>query len=393
MIAERRTIWVPTIKGLVTASKGLVARELAYKSVKAGYALLFMTFRCTSCCEMCTIWKRGQNHSVEEELTLHDWEIIIDELAEENILLFELFGGDSLLRKDLTIPLIKYIKKKIENAFIDLPTNCNLLDRNTAIQLVESGLDRIYVSLDGPTESHDKIRGSNGTFNSVQKALEYLVEAKKDLNSNTPSIIINCTVSSLNVHNFEQVLPIINKIGIDGIDFEYVGEFKAENISNSNVEGIKPKPFYISLDESNLLNRQEAVLLKKKINEIKKTAVNYKFLVSTKHIDSLTIDDLINGIIPNKRCYICHSMVTIDPFGNVMGCLHYNNYLYGNLKDTPFAHIWKNRKHLIFLESQRSGKIKICNNCVSGVIRNATLHQTIYRSAYFKIKGEGLDSP
>lgn len=384
---------MPAIKGLFTAIKSLIAKELAYKSVKADYALLFITFKCTSCCEMCTIWKRGQNHSAEEELSLQDWENIIDKLLEENILYYELFGGDSLLRKDLTIPLIKYIKRKKESAFIDLPTNCKLLDRNTAKQLVESGLDRIYISLDGPNEIHDKIRGSSGTFISVRKALDYLVDAKKDLNSKTPSIMINCTISALNIYNFEEILPIINKTGIDGIDFEYVGEFKDENINDSDVEGIKPKPFYISPVKSNLLNRQEAVLLKRKIKDIKKSAVNYEFLISTRHIDSLRINDLINGTIPNKKCYICHSMVTVDPFGNVMGCLHYNNYLYGNIADKPFKKIWNNRKHRIFMNYQSAGRIKICSNCISGVIRNSTLYQTILRSAYFKIKGKGLDSP
>ena len=381
------------IKDLYEYFKDLLINELNYNSVKATRALLFMTFRCTSCCKMCTIWKRGINCDTNKELSLDDWKKVVDELDEVNVAEFELFGGDSLLRKDVTIPLIEYIKKKNEKAWIDLPTNCNLLDKTTAIQLVKSGLDRIYLSLDGPLDVHDKIRGKKGIFNNVQKALEYLIEAKKELNSKTPVIMINCVVSSLNLHNFEQILPAIEKIGVDGIDFEYIGEFKEENIQNSDVDGVKPTPFYITLGKSNLLNRDEAILLKKKIKEIKELKNNFKLHISTIHIDSLTIDDLVNGTIPNKKCYMCHMTVTVDPYGNVMGCLHYNNFICGNIKDSSFSSVWRNNKHLSFLEAQRLGKIKICKNCISGVNRNVTMTHSIYRSAYFNLFGKGFDSP
>lgn len=381
------------IKEALIFLNGLLKRDIDYVSVRPTGALLFMTYRCTSQCKMCTIWKRGRGIDSHKELTLDDWKKVVDEIDENNIRLVEIFGGDSLIRKDVTIPLIKYIKEKNENIFVDLPTNCNLLDAETARALVKSGLNRIYISLDGPIETHDEIRGNKGTYNRVQKAVEYLTEAKKELNSKTPLIAINCTVSKSNLHNFEQILPIVEKMGAYSIDFEYVGEFKEEHVQNSDVDGVKPTPFYIKLEKSNLLNREEAVLLKKKLNDIKKTRYDYKLNISTKHIDSLTIDDLVNGTIPNKKCYICHYMVTIDPFGNIMGCFHYNNFIYGNIKDSSFSSIWRNKKHLIFLESQKTGKIKICENCVSGVNRNATFFQFIYRYAYFNLKGKGFDYP
>jgi len=379
------------IKGIFKFFKDFSIRDLNYKSAKADRALLFMTYRCTSNCNMCTIWKRGKNYDNSKELTLEDWKKVIDDLDKTGVWLFELFGGDSLLRKDVTIPLIEYIKKKNEKAWVDLPTNCNLLDKDTATALVKSGLDRIYISLDGPIEIHDNIRGKDGTYNRVQKALEYIVEAKNKLNSNTPDIVINCTVSKSNFHIFEQIIPIADKMGVNGIDFEYVGEFKEESIQNSEVDGVNPTPFYIKVSKSSLLNRDEAILLKKKINDIKKSIDKNNLIITTRHIDSLTVDDLVNGTVSNKKCYICHIMVTVDPFGSVMGCLHYNNFFYGNIKNESFSSIWRNKKHLSFLESQRTGKIKICKNCISGVNRNTTFGQSFYRSAYFNFIRKGFE--
>jgi len=336
-------------KTVYTFLKDLLIRDFDYLSVEPTRALLFMTYRCTSNCKMCTIWKRSKKVDPNEELTLDDWKKVIDQLDDKNIEIIEIFGGDSLIRKDVTIPLIKYIKQKNEKIFIDLPTNCNLLDKNTAIDLVKSGLDRIYISLDGPIDIHDKIRGNKGTYNCVQKALKYLVEAKNNLKSKTPMIMINCTVSRSNLHNFEKILPAIEKISIDGIDFEYVGEFKEDNIQNSNVDNIIPTPFYIKVGNSSLINRDQAVLLKKKMNDI--------------------------------------------PYGNFMGCFHYNNYILGNVKKLLFSSIWRNTKHQNFIKAQTNGDIKICKNCISGVNRNATLFQTIYRYAYFNVKGKGFDEP
>jgi MoaA/NifB/PqqE/SkfB family radical SAM enzyme len=379
------------IKNYIAFVKKNTKREINYLTFTPTHALLFMTYRCTNRCKMCTIWKRGKNINKKEELTLDDWKKCIDKLCNENIKVIEIFGGDSLLRKDVTIPLIKYIKKKNENIIVDLPTNSNLLDKKTAQDLVKAGLDRLYISLDGPTEIHDKIRGSGGTFNNVQKALLYLTKAKKDLGKNKPFIIINCTISSSNVNNFEQIIPSVEKLGVDGIEFEYVGEFKEKNIQNTNINGIKPTPFYITLGASNLLNKDQAYLLKEKIKNINNSAKKSKIFINTKHIDTLTVENLVNGTVPNKRCYISRYIVTIDPFGNLLGCFHFNNYIFGNIMDNPFSSGWNNKKHNNFFKSQKKGEIKICENCISGVHRNPTIFQVIYRNIYFNLNKKGFE--
>jgi len=376
---------------IFTVLKNLIKRELDYVSITPTHALLFMTYRCTSRCEMCTIWRRGKKVDAQRELSLDDWKKCIDKIGLENLEVVELFGGDSLLRKDVTIPLIEYIMKNNENIIVDLPINCNLLDKKTAIALVKAGVGRLYVSLDGPNAIHDEIRGSHGTFNRVENGLKYLVDAKKDLGKETPEIIINCTISSSNVDNFEQIIPFAEKLGVDTLEFEYVGELKEENIKKTNVAGIRPTPFYITLGSSNLLKREQAHLLKKKINDIRKSTKNLKMKIITRPIDALTIYNLTDGTVPNKKCYLCRYTVSIDPYGNIMGCFHFNNYLLGNIKNDSFSSIWNNDKHRIFLKFQKKGEIKICKNCISGVHRNPTFFQSLYRIVFFSLKGKGFD--
>jgi hypothetical protein len=63
----------------------------------------------------------------------------------------------------------------------------------------------------------------------------------------------------------------------------------------------------------------------------------------------------------------------------------------GNIMNDSFSSIWNNKKHRIFLESQKEGKIKLCKNCISGVHRNPTFYQSFYRMMYLKLMGKGFD--
>jgi MoaA/NifB/PqqE/SkfB family radical SAM enzyme len=379
------------IKEAINILKFRLIREVYYSSITPTQALLFMTYRCTSNCKMCTIWQRGKNSDISKELSLEDWKKCVDRIGLKKLNVIEIFGGDCLIRKDVTIPLIKYMKSQNPDIIIDMPTNSNLLDKKTAQELVKSGVNTIYISLDGPFDIHSKIRGNKKTSSKVKSAIENLVDAKKKLNSETPVLIINCTISKLNINNFEQIIPIVEKLGVDSIDFEYVGEFKQKNIDNTKINGMRPTPFYIMQDSSNLLDESQAKLLKKKMNDIKKSAKNYNIHINTDAVDSLTIEEIKKGIVPNKKCYFSRYNITIDPYGNVMGCFHFNNYIIGNIKDEDFEDIWKNKKHLAFLDSQKKGKIKICENCISGVQRNPTFFQFYYRAFYFKIRKKGFE--
>lgn len=373
--------------------KKLIKKEIHYLLKKPTQALFFITYRCTSQCKMCTIWQKGERIDIQKELTLDDWKKCVDMLGPKNLTYVELFGGDILLRKDVTIPLIEYIKKRNKKTRVEFPTNCNLLDKDTAVALVKAGLDTVYISLDGPIEIHDKMRGKHGTYNNVQNAVECFVEAKKNLGSKTPEIIINTTVMANNFDNFDAIIPIVKKLGVDGIEFEYVGEFKESNIKNTIFDGVNPTPFYITQGSSNLLSKEQAYLLKKKMKNVRELAKNYKIKISTRVIDSLTIDNLIKGTIPNKRCFISRYLVTIDPFGNVMPCFHCNNFILGNIKNETIFSIRNSKKYNSFLELQKKGKIKICENCISGVNRNSTLFQNIHRDIYFRLMGKGFDEP
>jgi len=380
------------IYSAVDQAKSFVQRELNYTFTLPVQVLLFMTYRCTSQCKMCKIWRAGETCDPNKELTLEEWKQCLDNIGLKRLKSVEIFGGDSLLRKDVSIPLVEYVHQKNSKIYIDYPTNCNLLDKQTAFDLVRAGVTNMYISLDAPPQIHDKIRGRSGTCSSVEHAIHFLRAARDELKIDRPEIRVNCTISSLNVNEFEQIIPICEECGADVVEFEYVGEFKQEHIDQTTVNGLHPTPFYVSPEKSNLLSYEQAVLLKRKMKHIRDMQEKSRMKLITYAIDALTIDNMVKGTVPNDKCYYCRYCAAINPYGDVIGCFHYNNYVIGNVKKESFESMWNTGRHRQFLDAQKRGDIKLCEHCVSGVNRNPSFRQSLYRGLYFNLKNKGFDT-
>jgi radical SAM protein with 4Fe4S-binding SPASM domain len=366
---------------VIEAARRNVRREINYYRTTSTYALLFITYRCTSRCKMCAVWQ--QEVDPNKEMTLDEWKRITDSLHDLGVRHIEFFGGDSLLRKDILLPLIAHAHSK--GIYTEMPTNCNLLDRDTAIGLVKAGLDDIWISLDGVEDTHDRTRGREGTFSSVDSALRSLRDARtKD---GRPRIYVNCVITRHNVQNFEKVISYAREMGVDGVDFECVGQMPEASISNTELDGIKPTPFFVSTDESPvLLSMEDATLLKKKLESIKRSQAHEQPWIGTSKIDILSKKDIVLGRFPNRRCYICRDWLTVDPYGNVLGCLQFNNYILGDARTNHLSTIWRGDRHRKFIKARDRGRFDICNYCSNGAIRNNTPMQVIQREYYRLIK-------
>jgi MoaA/NifB/PqqE/SkfB family radical SAM enzyme len=191
----------PVKKGFRTIGRELkvsVQRELNFYQMKPIVGTLILTYHCTSRCKTCTIWQRSS--AGPKELGLEEWKGIVTQLSNNNIKVVEIFGGDVFLRKDLLMPLIRFMKEK--GLTIHLPTNGNLLTQDIARGLVDNGVDVIYLSIDGVGPVQDKIRGVMGTYDRVTRAFNFLDQARNG--KGKPRLICNTTVSNLNIDSLEE---------------------------------------------------------------------------------------------------------------------------------------------------------------------------------------------
>lgn len=85
-------------------------------------------------------------------------------------------GGELLINKPRLLELIKAVDPN--KFYMYLTSNGYLLDRETAFNLAEAGIDRVSVSIDSlDANIHDNFRGQPGALERALNALEYVKEA------------------------------------------------------------------------------------------------------------------------------------------------------------------------------------------------------------------------
>lgn len=339
--------------------KNTLKREYCAGRFHALYALVYPTYRCTSRCKTCNIWKRNEESVLQGELGWDEWRKVFMKMNDAGIKTVEIFGGDALLRKDLVYNMIRFCSQNGIATYF--PTNSSSLDKKTAERLVAAGLDTIYFSLDDVSSSHDTIRGKNGAFTQVQNAIENIARVKKN---GKPHIVICTTISNMNYQHLADIMDFLRRYPVDAMYPRIMEEYSEYNINNSIVNGIKPEPYFTASDGvSHLLNDNEVNDFRYIIRKMKLDARLNGIYVNYRGVDMVADEVFTKGIHAFQRCLVCSTLVTIDPMGNVFPCPMYNKYHMGNLLHCSLEDIWGNEKHRQFVKYQREMKIKICESC------------------------------
>jgi MoaA/NifB/PqqE/SkfB family radical SAM enzyme len=352
-----------------------LAHDMNYRRVRPTNLLPFLTYRCSSRCRTCSMWQR---RSELPELSLAQWEVFFNSLAEmqpSSLRHVEFFGGDVLLRPDVLMPLIA--RASAIGLDTAVPLNGILLDEAMAARLVASGIRTIYLSIDGVGEVHDRVRGVSGNFALLKRGVAALRAARGDEPS--PELVAICTVSRFNADSFEQVLPFAADAGFDRLHFEYAGEFPTEACVRSVVDGHRPGPYFSNSNGSVLVDAKQADRIKRELSLIRSSPVPGKLYVVTANMDVLTTEQMLLGRFDVRRCYVARLMVTIDPFGGVLAWPFFDTYVLGNILERPLSEIWNGPAHRRFLQAQQRGELPICRHCIMSVERNTTFGQRIVK--------------
>ena len=352
----------------------LLRREVAYRLVRPTHGLLFITYRCSSRCTTCVMWKRG---STETEMPPESWTRLVGDFRRAGVSHFEMFGGDALLRPDVLFPLIR---RASENGIpCDLVTNGLLMDAGAARDTVLSGTRVVAVSIDGVGDTHDAIRGTPGAFDRALAALRNVMKARQALSKDgrVPQIVINCTVSRVNARRLDPLIDLAEDLKPDVLALEYVGEVSRAAIARSAVAGVMPDPYYVAQSETQYLPEEDVEYLKDWIARTHSARRPRGVTFNTENIDVLQPQQMSSGKLPWKSCYVCRTHVILDPAGNVLCCPFFSGYHLGNVTERPLGEIWGNEKHREFIRAQEGKNIGICTECILSVQRNPSFVEAV----------------
>lgn len=321
--------------------------------------VLFLTYRCTSRCKTCNIWKRPS--SAANELEWNDWESIFENLAQNGIKSIEMFGGDALLRKNLLLEMIEFCKEHDIDTYF--PTNSNLLDEKMIINLLMAGIGTIYFSLDEIPSMESSVRGVKDHFLKVKEAITLTLKHRGM--KQTPRIVCITTISKYNHNYLADFVDFAADIGVDELTLRGMSDFPMASVNASKVRGISPEPCFMSTDDgSNYLTHMEAKALLSKLRELKRPRKRKGILhIDTKNMDQLSAELLMTWRYPKIKCVFSTTKAILTPGGDVLPCPYYNNYILGNLKNSDISTIWGNEKHRYFCTMQKMGQLDLCNYC------------------------------
>jgi radical SAM protein with 4Fe4S-binding SPASM domain len=130
---------------------------------------VFLTSRCNAKCPFCFYLSSGRQSDEQDELSLAEYKKISSSLG--NLLWLAFSGGEIFLRNDL-VEITRLFYQQNKPAIILLPTNGLLPEkiyRNTKaiLKSCPNSIVTVKLSMDGPEETHDHLRGVKGAYNKM----------------------------------------------------------------------------------------------------------------------------------------------------------------------------------------------------------------------------------
>lgn len=286
---------------------------------------------CNLHCQLCPVGlnKEGRDR---RNLDFQDFKLILDELGEYLINLHLYNWGEPFLNKDI-FKMIEYAKKFRIKVIIS--SNLNYYDDNFGRQMVESGLDKLIVSLDGADREAVSGYQNGNDYNKVINNMKNLVLLKEELKSKKPFIQWRFLVTRYNEAQIKEAREIAKSIGINCFELAKIRcEMGDEVLKNS-------------------LQQYESVCVFLPVNQYY-SLYNYKTGQKKKI---------------KKECSFLWSRTVINSDLGVSPCcaIFSSKFDFGNLRENSFKEIWNNSMYqkarkIIALAGDFSDDI-ICNVC------------------------------
>jgi len=250
----------------------------------------------------------------------------IDELHKDLLYLIFYFQGEPYINPKF-LEMVKYADER--GIYTITSTNGHFLNDENARKTIESGLNRLIISVDGTTQEVYENYRKEGKLENVLKGAANVVRWKKKLKSTTPHIIFQFLVVRPNEHQIPEIYKLAEEIGVDEVKLKTAQVYDYEN-GNDLIPTIDKYARYRETGDGTY--------------EVKNELLNHCW----------------------KLWHAC--VITWD--GLVVPCCFDKDATHrlGDLKKTSFRELWQGEQYQSFRAQLLKGRdqIDICNNCTEG---------------------------
>ena len=256
------------------------------------------------------------------------FEKTIDEIHKELLYLVFYFQGEPYLNPDF-LKMVKYAHQK--GIYTATSTNAHYLTEEKAKATIESGLDRLIISIDGTTQDVYQQYRVGGKLDKVIDGAKNIIKWKKKLNSKTPFVFFQFLVVKPNEHQIEEIKKLGKEIGVDQVRFKTAQVYDYENDPNQLIPSTNKYSRYKKNTDGKM--------------EVKNGLSNHCWRLSSSNV--ITWDGLVVPCCFDKDA--THQL--------------------GNLQNQSFKQIWQNDNYKQFRNELMTSRknIDICANCSEGL--------------------------
>ena len=304
----------------------LIERLFA-RSVALGIPLsvhVDLTMRCNERCIHCY-------RVVEErpELTTDELKALLDDLARAGTLYLTLSGGEVFLRKDL-FDLLAHARRL--HFDVRLKSNALLITAEKAAQLRELAVRQVDVSIYSAEPTvHDWVTKIPGSHERTLQGVVTLREAGI-------TVKLNCPLMRQNVGQYKAIRALAERLGVlCGFD---------PMITAKNDGDVSPLALRITPGEL------RAVLEDPDLNP----ACGTPPAPASSDGERADVDDV--------PCGASHNACYVSAYGDVMPCVAMP-IACGNVRDTPFAEIWRRSPEMTRVRAIRIRDLHTCRSCAA----------------------------
>lgn len=273
-------------------------------------------------CPECPVGMRLSNPQTEK-IKMNLVKKVFEEVSDYTIHSILYFQGEPLLNKNF-VDIVKIARKN--NLLTSTSTNAQMIDFDRAKELVQSGLDRIIISMDGTTQETYQTYRVGGKLDKAIQSIKDIVYWKTKLKKPHPFIEIQFLVLRSNEHQINDIRKLSKELSADKLTLKSAQLYDFEN-GNPQLTTIEKYARY-------------------------KLGKNGKYQIKSKQKNQC--ERLWKGAVINSK-------------GELLPCCFDKNstFVFGNLNNKKIIESWNSKKNYQFKNKLLTSRkqFEMCRNC------------------------------
>ncbi|MDY6966228.1 MAG: radical SAM protein [Halobacteriota archaeon] len=341
VLADRATVW-EAIRAKEMAAKEAPDDLIRFSSEIKPVVMWNITRACNLRCKHCYLDARDAH---PDELTLEEGKAFIDDLADMEIPMLIITGGEPLMGKHF-FDYAFYAKEK--GVRVVISTNGTVISEDVANRLKEADILYVGVSVDAASaEIHDEFRGLPGSWDRAMQGVKNAMDAGLKTG-------LRITINKSNWQEVPALLDLAVELGVPRFClYHLVPTGRGEAISDWDVTKEERLQVLKHLYDKALELRDVEI----EILTTDSPMDGVYILERLKEEDPERFDDVRELLKVSGGCSIGNKVANVDYLGNVNPCHFAPQERVGNIRERSFQELWNEHPCELLVQLRNKGEL------------------------------------